>query len=793
MKMLAIFPFATLFNSFSMTALLLVFGLTGHAALATDIGLIQGATLAFFYAFSANARNLILADASDSIGVRLLQARLLLMLPLAGATYFLGVSLGTATAPLAMVLIVRRMSEWMGEIGLARHERMNQPAFALQTIAGECFTFFLCLLLPLWLDLNLAVSAIPWALAPLLAIRKMRMSWRGAGRFPFGFLLPHFGSTAITGISVYVFRVSIVLLVDKLIAGELFTAFAIGGAIPSIFAQVLAPTLTYRLDASGFPNKLRFIPIGMLLLGSGIAVLAITKPAQLLFFGHSPMFWLAAGLSIVGGALMCVAAALRTRLIQQTDGGKVFGADLLANLLISTCVPFVFYALGPRSLAGLYILSSCFSLVFLWSAGHGRGMRNHHLAPSLFGIGILLVLPVFLQINGGLFRDPSFIFDTSGSFSRLPIPVSVLALFGGIALLGNYIAALWTLTVLFFSALLFVMSSFLSTGSLAQEGAKLILLAQFLMPMFGLILGQMYGAAEHEPVFERTALWMLLLVVPLHLLATWFQGYLLLSPYVFAFSIYQHLQYFPSVVVALGLMGLFTYAKPGSKYHPLTMLVSLSILTIHVVASRSFSAIVGLLVGYLVFLIWSATIFKQMRTVLPIILTAVAIGGVYGYIARAEMVSKFRFVQSVSESSKLPLSVSERMGHWRFYANGVIESPRTFLIGHATPPNRNVHPSAHNYWLDALYNFGAVALLPLIILLLGTLRLLWRRRAAILENPILLGIALAATYLLLFENTIKVGMRQPYPGIITFFIWGLLIARLQALDISESAPTHQHS
>jgi hypothetical protein len=128
----------------------------------------------------------------------------------------------------------------------------------------------------------------------------------------------------------------------------------------------------------------------------------------------------------------------------------------------------------------------------------------------------------------------------------------------------------------------------------------------------------------------------------------------------------------------------------------------------------------------------------------------------------------------------LPKVLSTRFEIWRYYAGGVFESPQTFLFGHKSPPDRNLYPSAHNYWLDALYNFGALALLPLIVLLLGTLRTLWRRRTDILINPMLLGTAMAAIYLLLGENMIKTGMRQPYPGIITFFVWGLLITRLRA-------------
>ena len=326
---LLVFPMAALLNSFSMTALLLVFGIAGHSEIAADIGLVQGATLALFYAFSANARNLILADTTDSVAIRLLQARLLLLLPLVGAAFFLSVGIGATAVPLAIVLIVRRVSEWMGEIGLARHERLHQPAYALQTLIAESITFLMCLLLPLGFGFDLAASAIPWALAPLLAVRHAQLSWRGAGinGITLRSLLPHFGSTAIIGTSVYVFRISIALLAGKAIAGDLFTAFAIGGMIPTIYGQALAPTLAHRFGSAGLPKWLLAIPATMLVLAAGIVALAIREHAWLTVLDRSPVFLLAVGLSIGGGAIMCLAVTLRTRLIQRSSGHEVFGPD----------------------------------------------------------------------------------------------------------------------------------------------------------------------------------------------------------------------------------------------------------------------------------------------------------------------------------------------------------------------------------------------------------------------------------------------------------------------------------
>jgi hypothetical protein len=792
---LIIFPLAALFNSFSMTALMIALGVAGRHQVAADIALVQGATLALFYAFSANARNLILADASGFMAARLLQTRLFLLLPLAALSYFLSVGVGKASVSLAVVLIARRMSEWIGEIGLAKHESMRQTEFAKHVLVLECVTLMLSLLL-VWLGFDLALSTIPWAFSPILAMRRAQLAWRGIeGNINFSMLLPHFGSTAIIGTSIYIFRLSIILITGKTIAGELITAFAIGGLIPTIIGQGFAPTLIHRFGSSSLIRWPLFIAVLMFLIATVFIALAITPPAWLLALGHSPVFWLSVGFSIAGGGLMSVAVVLRARLIQGADGSLVFGPDLLANVLIVASVPFFYQVFGPRSLVGLYCLSACLNLVFLWGVGRTQRLNGLSLMSMLLGIGGLLISPVFFLIDGSLFRDPSFVFDTGGAISRLPVPISVLALFCGIALIGNYEAAKRSVTVVFITVLLFVASLFASAeDSSSYDGAKFILLTQFLLPIFGMILGQMYGAAANGPIFERVALWVLLLVVPAQLAATWLLGYTLMSPMVFVFSIYQHLQYFPMIVVALVTMASLTLWSQG-KIARIVLTILMPAAMIQIVGSMSLMAIIGMVFGLAGF------VFMQIRKGesrlwAAITLVATLFCGVgYYTITNAPRVHQSLpspTGQPIADMSwqdklspldtenkvKLPGGVSTRFEYWHYYASEVVESPRAFLFGHKSPPDRNVYPSAHNYWLDVIYNFGTVALLPMIFLLLWTLRTLWRRRAYVLADPMLLGTSMAAVYLLLGENMIKTGMRQPYPGIITFFVWGLLITRL---------------
>lgn len=799
--MLLLFPAAALFNSFSMTALLMAIGLTGDATLAAEIGIVQGATLALFFAFSANARGLILADLEGHIAPNLLRNRLLLLLPLGAVAAFLSVGIGGTPITLAAVLIFRRMAEWIGEICLAEHERQHRATPAMTTLVAEGVTLLGCVGAHLIGGADLAWSAVPWAITPLLALRQAKLlSNRSAGQgLSIRTLLPHFGSTAIVGASVYVFRISIALLVGKAAAGMLFTAFAIGGVLPTIYGQALAPSLARRFAGGGLPTRYLAIPAAILIAGLALAWAAQTQPRLPLTSDGSNFFWLAVGLSIAGGAIMTVATSIRARLVHAGKGHDVFGPDLLANALIATCVPFVFHVVGQQALTALYLLSALLSLGFLLgTARQVPGLtRVRGALPWL--VAALLVTPLFFQIQGGLFHDKAFIFDSGGSILRLPLPLSIAGVFGGIALLGHYAGASRSLATLFFTALSFVLTALVvaNIGS-PEQGAKLVLLAQYLLPMFALVLGEMFGRWDDRRVFERTALWMLVVLVPAHLLLTWKQGLLILSPSLGFFSIYQHLQYFPSIVVGLTLLSCGLLDARAPRWTHTALLVLLPAVAVYTVASQSASAMGSLLLGVAALVLVRAMTGHKVKALLAAMAVAIAMGGVYANLSRHDLSTKFgaRGTATLAQSdidrvTGAPAGVTDRLRHWVYYADGITSSARAFLFGHAAPPNRDEHPSAHNYWLDALYNFGFVAMAPLLGLLFWTLHMLWRHRFTVLRDPLLIATAVATLYLVLGENMLKVGMRQPYPGILTFFLWGLLLARLSTTPSTRTAALDQ--
>jgi len=132
-------------NTYAMTGLLIIFGLLGNTDMAADMAIVQGATLALFYAFSANARSLILNQASSVSVESVVRFRLLLILPLSAIAYWLCVGSTGMESMLASILILRRGVEWLDEAYLSEIERLDISKTSKRYLFIQTALFFFAL------------------------------------------------------------------------------------------------------------------------------------------------------------------------------------------------------------------------------------------------------------------------------------------------------------------------------------------------------------------------------------------------------------------------------------------------------------------------------------------------------------------------------------------------------------------------------------------------------------------------------------------------------------------------
>lgn len=425
----------------------------------------------------------------------------------------------------------------------------------------------------------------------------------------------------------------------------------------------------------------------------------------------------------------------------------------------------------------------------IWPSFAGKKMQSKTNNPLLWLVSGALLFPLFFQLSGGIYNSPGAVTDSGGVLATLPLPISIGACFVGILMYWKNFHKAY-IGIVFVSALLVGMgaSIVLADPGGSIERRKLLIALQYLLPILGLMLGLM--VRDTANIIPRAFMWILLFLVPVQLVAGWVQKTLTLTHNLYIFSIYQHFQFVPVVfVAAFGLVIVHLWEQHRTKLQ-----ILIAVMGVYVIASASFLAI-GLYAAFvLVFCFRNMSRIKTGRYVNLLLFSVgvaaalVVVGLYYGMAQKnssiigdnGQYLGKF---QTLAEG-KMPINVEHRLADWKLYGKWIGESGRTVLLGHAEPPPREVKTSAHNWYLDFVYNFGVVALLPLLLLIVYTAHLVWNSRAIISGET--WWLAALAAFMVLVDSNFKVTLRQPYPGIFAYFLWGLLLCRLQVLSLTKS-------
>lgn len=406
-------------------------------------------------------------------------------------------------------------------------------------------------------------------------------------------------------------------------------------------------------------------------------------------------------------------------------------------------------------------------------------LQNKKILLWIVGIGILL--PLFFQLSGGIYSDLNPMTDSQGMLAKLPLPVSILTCLVALTFLaGNLGRARPALTMIFGMIAVCLISLWSGGDGVTLPQRKLLMIVQVILPLVGLLLGQLVG--DKDKVIARAFLVVVSIVVPLQLLATWLQGGVLLTQYLYAFSIYSHIQYVTLIFVCAFAFSLTSLWDE----HKVWLCVLGVPMFIYVTTSYSFLTIFAYMSLLIVFVLGKLWVYRAKFNSIVVSLVLVAIIGLGAFLyfektdePRASVAAKYSLFYGKFESllnGKIPSNVQERFGDWKLFGKGIIESKKTLLVGHPQPMPREIRSSPHNWYMDITYTFGLVALLPILTLIAYTAYLCWRQRKMLPAQ--IWWLKVIVFYLVVIDSNFKVTLRQPYPGIFAYFMWGLLLSRL---------------
>ena len=774
-----IFSAAFMANMLSMTAMLILFSMAGQSHMAADLGIVQASTSALFFAFSANARNIVLATSNSVLAKSIFNIRVILLAPLVLIAFWLSSTLGGVEPFFASILILRRTVEWFGEIDLSERERLSDKNFALKYVLIQAFLFAFS---ALWIWMKMPYPLLGlffWAFLPLLLSAKF--SWIALGDFANAIsglnkkIAPHFGSSLAIGLSLYVFRLLMILILGKNVSGDLFAAFAIGGVLGSVFVSAFGPSIAFNEkinSAFRFPKLLTFMLWCFFCFGFLIIGTTYLKPSIFTGFGKAIFYWQAIGFSMIGGVVMVHAQLLRNRLLIHHEDHDLFGPDLLMNMLVIAAIPLAYFSLGIEAVAGLSLVGAILSFAFYKSSELteiiGQSERTFVLKYLQVFIAMFILIPIFIKFDSGIFLAKEMLLTGSSSMMSLPIPPSIFLIYLAILTIGSFRSVHLSLSMVFLSFTLMIFSTLVvSTNQGPLEQTKIVLIIQCILPMVALVLGEMFKTEglDADRLIEKVFLFVIVAIVPFQLAASWIQDSPQLTGYLYIFSIYQHTQYVPTVYISAYLLATFSLWQDG-RYRKALLIIS-PLMGIYAAASLSLVAMMLLVVGMFVFALsrWHLA-SEKIPACLFFVVLAICLGYLSIGISVATATNNFAYI------------TVEIVSSWQRYMTGISDSVKAFLLGHTTVIDKSKYPGAHSYYLDMIYNFGLVAIVPVLAVLGYTVRGAYLAKRNFFANSALLGHIFVLFFLLVIDNSTQVSLRQPYSGVFTFFLWGLFIARL---------------
>lgn len=791
-----LFPLTFAFNAFSLSLLVVVAGLSGHSAMAADLSLAQAAMLAVFFSLSANARNLILKSAGGGIEKSIVQLRLLSAPVLSILALLISIYLSKVDPVLSLAIVIRQLSEWFSELQLSRDERAANYPTAKKFLAAFTVPLLGAALALLFAPPLFIPVLYVWAALPLLLcaggiarsaadLSRISIEWKK--------ILPNYGSTLIIGMVVFFFRLLIAGFAGKEIAGQLFTAFALGSIVGSLYERTIGPSFEISAGLTATRDLVRKIAWALPAAGAGIIVLLFLAGESSAYFSGHVYLAAATGFSLVGGFVMLGAQEIKISLLHSRTRDDVFMADLLSNFAILLSVPVLFLLFGETSFVMLFMSNAVVVYLSYWLIS-GDPLTSYASTREKIvhaAVAFAVVVPLFFQFGHGIYSGRQEIYDWAGRLSMLPLPLSAFLCFPLILIMHSFRGVKSLSVFTFFVFAVMMCGSVISTaGDPALIKEKVLLSLQYLVPFFGLALAEHAGTSVlFTRRMARVFLYVLMPVVVLQIGAAFYSGEFHLTPYLYFFSIYNNSQYAGVVLVSAFLLALFTLW--GEKREEGKLLFMCPLMSAYTALSWSIFSLALLLSGLILF--WAS--FGSRKRVGPVVfscilLAGLAAAGLAHYKAAVPVMDPEKYFTAFSDvqgqeprarfTGLLGGSVAERLNIWKFYLGGVLNSDaKTVLLGHSAAPHRSIYPSAHNYYLDILYNFGLATLLPIFLLILSTLRLSWLKRKEILLHPYLMGLGFVVFFLIFIENFFKVGLRQPYSGVYSFFLWGLFIASLR--------------
>ena len=348
--------------------------------------------------------------------------------------------------------------------------------------------------------------------------------------------------------------------------------------------------------------------------------------------------------------------------------------------------------------------------------------------------------------------------------SVLPLPISsfVIPLLL-ISLLSNTKNSSNTI---YFVSLSFFMALFSISFSNRFNFSNFLNLAQFYLPLIAIICGEIVGANQKlNKKFLKYFFITASFIMIFQIIFTIFHETNYLNPDIYFFYIYQAEQYSSLVLILISFIFIHKAILGGNK-STLNLKIYLSsfILILYIYFSQNLLYYFYAL-AYILFLL----AFTKKY--------------ILSYIISILIIISFLSLSEHDLFFDINMFLDYRISWYQTYFSEILKNPESFLLG--SNINNELYknlPGIFNYYLDFIYNFGFLSIIPLLILIFLTIKKTYNLRKSFYKNYTYLSLFFVLMLILFVDSFLKVSLKQPYIGIIIFFTWGVYYSNLKKFD-----------
>jgi len=398
---------------------------------------------------------------------------------------------------------------------------------------------------------------------------------------------------------------------------------------------------------------------------------------------------------------------------------------------------------------------------------------------------LLLLMPIFILLSGKIYYEPFDKLNSDNNLYNVPIPISyfisiILILYilykKKFKILNEKI-----IKILFYSviSIIFFLIIF---KNLNYE--RILELVQFLLPWMGFIIA--INLNQYENIY-KLAYYFLSLFLSLQLIITFYYSKLIIISDVIFFTVYQNIQYVGTIFTLCTI--LVSINLFNKKKLQIICLILLS--TIYSVLTYSLSSVILLIIflfGYSIKLIFQN--YKNKFTLLKIISSLILFFCICLYLFNFNVnnIEKEKFITNGKKAKnyyentlkfqnlanfETPENIRLRIIIWKSYYQEIINNKEIIFLGDKDRHLDDKYQSSHNLFIDIIYKFGLILTIPYLILLYLILFKLYSLR----NNQKDFYSLLVIFFVIFLENMFKVSLKQPYPGIISFYLIGYYLKK----------------